>query len=217
MVDRNAGCNFIDHICFSLKTWNKTSRLKRPFIILAILYFGVQELYGQSLASRSGHPNVPATPAFYLYYGQAGLGSNLGDFEPTINIRGSNLEYTLQQNSWFGKRSNRIETICVTAFRQSSIDSIIDILKNVKDSSIFESNFCVMSGSIYYLTISDGVDTTRFSLMNTFHYTALKITNILNTYLPKNKLLRLNEEMIKAQDDCLKYLKEELRKRSESN
>ena len=130
----------------------------------------------------------------------------MGSFQPTIKIKGTNFLYTYEQNSYYGKKDDRVDTVCVKAFRQTSIDSIIDIIKDLKDTSIREYNFCIMSGGIHFLTVTNGIDTTNFQLSNTFDYTALKIANILNEYAPTDKQLWANEQMIKDAEDCLKDL-----------
>jgi hypothetical protein len=146
------------------------------------------------------------TKTFHLYYGFSGLGSNMGSFQPTIRIDGTNFLYTYEQNSYYREKSTRIDTVCIKTFRQNSIDSIIDILKDLKDTSIREYNFCIMSGGIHFLTVINGIDITSFQLSNTFHYTALKIANILNEYAPVGKQLWANEQMIKDAEDCKAYL-----------
>ena len=130
----------------------------------------------------------------------------MGSFQPTIKIKGTNFLYTYEQNSYYGKKDDRVDTVCVKAFRQTSIDSIIDIIKDLKDTSIREYNFCIMSGGIHFLTVTNGIDTTNFQLSNTFDHTALKIAKILNGYAPADKQLWANEQMIKDAEDCLKDL-----------
>ena len=139
---------------------------------------------------------------FSLYYGFSGLGSNLGSFQPTIRIKGTTLVYTYEQNSYWGEKSKRVDTVSIRSFRQSSIDSITEIVKDLGDTSIREYNYCIMSGGIHFLSVTIGVDTTSFELSNTFDYTALKIANILNEYLPQDKQLWANEKMIKDAEDC---------------
>jgi hypothetical protein len=74
-----------------------------------------------------------------------------------------------------------------------------------------------MSGGIHFLTVINGTDTTSFELSNTFHYTALKIANILNEYAPADKQLWANEQMIKAAEDCKNYLFRNVDKVKERN
>ena len=133
---------------------------------------------------------------FYLYYGFSGLGSNMGDFQPTIRIKESTMVFTYEQNSYWGEKDERIDTVFIQSFRQSSIDSILEIVKNLADTTIKESNICIMSGGIHFMSVTNGTDTTCFELFNTFDYTALKIATILNQYLPKDEQIWANEQMI---------------------
>ena len=63
-----------------------------------------------------------------------------------------------------------------------------------------------MSGGIHFLIVASGTDTTRFELGNTFDYTALKIIQIINEYLPADKKLRVSEKLITDAEDCRAYL-----------
>jgi len=169
--------------------------LKRLLTTQIFFYLTVLTSFGQAKSV------IPDT-TFYLYYGYAGLGSGLGSFQPTIIIRGTNFVYTYEQNSYWGEKSKEKDTICVKAFRQTSIDSILAIVKDLKDTKINEYNHCIMSGGIHFLSISNGKDTTNFELMNTFDYTALKVADILNQYAPTDKKLWVNEKMITDAQDC---------------
>jgi hypothetical protein len=62
-----------------------------------------------------------------------------------------------------------------------------------------------MSGSIYYVTVANGTDTTRFKMINTFDYTALKIVNIINQYLPSDNNLWASEELIKQEKESREW------------
>lgn len=180
-----------------------TTDLKRQyyifiFCIAPLLFFVSLSIFGQQDTIQKQRQ-----PKFYLYYGFSGLGSNLGSIQPTINIKETSFVFTNEQNSYWGERSKEKDTICVKGFRQSSIDSILELVKYLKDTTINDYNHCIMSGGIHYIIITDGIDTTRFELMNTFDYTALKIADILNQYTPAGKKLWANEKMIKDAEDCL--------------
>ena len=156
--------------------------------------------YNSSFSQLASIANDHAKSKFYLLYLRAGLGSNRGSFEPTIKIEGTKLLYTYEQNSSYGERNQRIDTIFIKPFRQSSIDSILAIINVLGDTAIFRSNPGIMSGVTQFLNISNGGDTTRFEMMNTFDYTALKVANILNTYLPADQQIWANEKMINDAD-----------------
>jgi hypothetical protein len=63
------------------------------------------------------------------------------------------------------------------------------------------------------MTISSKEDTTSFTLHNTFHRTALKISEIVNQYLPEDKKIWAKEQDIIDCDNCwiamLKWLEKE--------
>ena len=180
--------------------FKETSRLKT--IISIFFSFSIPTAWGQTNFTNQDTTSKLTSSTFYLYYGEAGLGSNMGHFLPTIRIKNGVLHYTYEQNSYWLVKENRIDTICIKQVRQSSIDSIFSSVQDLKDISIHKSNFCIMSGSIHYMTVSNGLDTVKFSLMNTFDYRALKIVAVLNTYLPVDKILYANEQMIKDAEEC---------------
>jgi len=154
--------------------------------------------------------NSPQTA--FIRYSFAELGSNLGSFQPVFRLKGVKFKYTLEQNSYWGKKDKRKKKLLTGTFRQSSIDSILYLVQNLKDSTIFETNFCIKSGGIHHLTVSNGIDTTKFRLNNTFDYTALKIVAIINDYLPIDKKIWVTEKLITDQKACMEYLFQELNK-----
>lgn len=140
--------------------------------------------------------------AFSLHYLSAGLGSGMGSMQPTIHIVNQRFVYTWEQNSYYGEKTKKPDTVCILPFRQSSIDSILEILKPLKDTTISRINPCIMSGGVQYLTIGNGPDTVHFRLHNSADTTALKIMALLNQYAPADKQLFLNTEMIQMEKDC---------------
>ncbi len=139
---------------------------------------------------------------FSFYYCFAGLGSNMGSMQPTIRINGTKLIYTYEQNSYYGQKYKSPDTICKATIRQSSIDSILSLIMDIKDSTIYETNPCIMSGGIHNMSIVTNNDTTSFTLHNTFHRTALKISEIINPYLPKDKNIWATEQDIIDCENC---------------
>ena len=77
---------------------------------------------------------------------------------------------------------------------------------------MLKSNPCIMSGGIYFLTIVVDQDTTDFELMNTFHRTALRITDIINRYLPKDNKIWANEKDIIDCETCWKNMEKRWKK-----
>lgn len=170
---------------------SKDRQLKPIIIILTALTFI------QSIAN--GQVN---NSSFSFSYYFAGLGSNIGSMQPTIRINGTKLLYTYEQNSYYGEKTKIPDTMRVTTIRQTSIDSILTLINDLKDSTIYETNPCIMSGGIHSMTISNKGDTTRFTLHNTFHRTALKILEIVNPYLPQDKKIWATEQDIILCENC---------------
>ena len=74
--------------------------------------------------------NKKPTSSFKLYYSYAGLGSGMGSMQPTFRVTGTDYVYNLEQNSSFnGKFDKKPEFICKGNLRASSIDSIINLIK----------------------------------------------------------------------------------------
>jgi hypothetical protein len=151
--------------------------------------------------------------SFYLHYRFVGLGSNLfRKFYPEIDINGDTLTLTIQKKSEHysvKKYGNYIDTLWKKnnahyklKIRPSSVDSIIKLVGNLKDTTIFDSNPCIMSGGVHLLTIATGTDTVKYKFMNTFERPALKIVHVINSYLPKENKIWATEQLIKDSEDC---------------
>ena len=169
-------------------------------MIATLIFFAVEKGFAQSQIKNE------TTSKTYIYYAFDGLGSNMGSMQPKVEITGTKLIYKYSQNSYYAKRTKQDITICTATFRQSSIDSILSFVHNLKDSLVHKINPCIMSGGIHFLIISNGLDTTKFQLGNTFDYTALKIVDVINKYLPDKKKLWPDESLIKDEKDCWEML-----------
>lgn len=152
---------------------------------------------------------------FSLYYNYAGLGSNMGSMQPVIRINETHLVYTYEQNSYYEKKTKQPDTICMVELRNVSIDSIIAIVKPLGDSTVYETNPCIMSGGIHRLAVIVNNDTTDFTLHNTFDRTALQITRILNAYLPMDKKIWAGEHEIIECEKCWVSLRKKWDKEKE--
>ncbi len=149
---------------------------------------------------------TPRHSTFYLSYALVGLGSNIGSMQPTIKVKGTQLLYTYEQNSYLGERTKKADTVLIQTFRTSSIDSIIDLVKDLGDTTIFNFNPLIMSGGIHLLTIAIDRDTIRYQLKNTFERTALKVMDIINSNLPSKEQLGATEQLIKDEEDAWAYI-----------
>ena len=115
------------------------------------------------------------------------MGSNLGNRFPVVQVSNNQLYLTNEQNSWIGEKSLLNDTIQVKSFRTSSIDSIQSILSPLTDSSFYDTDPMIMSGTINYLTVTIDERTWKFTLHNGFDENAKKIVAILNTYIEKKE------------------------------
>jgi hypothetical protein len=172
------------------------------FLLLSSLLYLLVSCLNQGVEKESINQNS----SFFLRYLSAGLGSGMGSMQPTIYVSNQRFVYTWEQNSYYGEKTKKPDTICILPFRQSSVDSILEIVNPLKDSTISRFNPCVMSGGVQYLTVGNGPDTVHFSLHNSADTTALKIMKILNQYAPADKQLWLNTEMLQIEKDCWEEL-----------
>ncbi len=145
--------------------------------------------------------------SFYFYYAIVGLGSNLGGFFPTLRINNNQFYYTEEQHSYLGKKDTTKKTISQGIIPQGAIDSVIDLVKGLKDTTIKKINPCIFGGVILIMIIARGTDTTKFNLYNTFDSTAIKIANVLNPYLPPNKQIVGSISEISEEEDCMGLFK----------
>jgi hypothetical protein len=140
---------------------------------------------------------------FYLYYGLAGLGSNLGGHMPTLRVYDNKFIFTREQNSYFSKRDEKIELISEGTLQPGAIDSLLAIMQTLGDTTIFSSNPCIMSGVITFVAIAYEGDTAHFTLGNTADAATLRIKNILNPYLPMDEQLHGKAEQIEKERECI--------------
>lgn len=124
---------------------------------------------------------------FKLYYSFSGLGSNMGSLQPVFRASGESYIYTLEQNSYFSQPQKLTESICTGKLRTSSIDSILNIVEDIKDTLITKSNYRIKSGGIDILTVNYEKTNLTFQLQNASDSTASKIIDILNSNIPNDK------------------------------
>jgi hypothetical protein len=125
---------------------------------------------------------------FKLWYSYAGLGSGYGSMQPTFRVIGTDYVYTLEQNSSFtGKFDKKPEFVCKGKLRISSIDSIIDLVKDIKDTLVYKTNTGIMSGGIHNISVKNDKINVTFQLHNASDSTAQKIVDILNFNIPADK------------------------------
>lgn len=187
------------------------------FVMSKLIILTIAVIIGQVVHAQHTPLQKRGIDSFYLNYSIAGLGADLGRFEPTLKIHGNKFIYTREQNSYLFKRSKKKQLISKGLLRETSIDSILCLLQDLKDTAIFESNPCIMGGGITEVIIAYGGDTTKFTLGNTMHVVVLKIIDIINPYLPDSNKLYGSAEAIKRQEECLANILKKARERSQDS
>lgn len=124
---------------------------------------------------------------FKLYYSYAGLGSGMGSMQPTFKVTEKKFVYTSEQNSYYGKPDKKPEKICEGTLRTSSIDSILNIVKDIKDTLVYKTNVGIMSGGIHDISVNYEKINVTFRLHNASDSRAQKIVDILNSNIPSDK------------------------------
>ncbi len=124
---------------------------------------------------------------FKLSYSYSGCGSGMGSMQPTFRVTGKTYVYTSEQNSYYGKPDKKPESICDGTLRTSSIDSILNIVKVIKDTLVYKTNVGIMSGGIHNISVQFEKTNLTFRLHNTSDPTAQKIVDILNSNIPADK------------------------------
>lgn len=125
---------------------------------------------------------------FRLRYTYVGLGCNFGSMYPTFRVRGINYVYSLEQNSIYNTKYNKKpKFICNGKLRVSSLDSIINIVKNIKDTIVYQTNNGSMTGVNHYISVKFEKKHINFHLHNDWDSSAQKIVKILNSNIPPKK------------------------------
>ncbi len=125
---------------------------------------------------------------FKLTYLSIGFGSNMFKMQPVFKINDSKFIYTSEE-VWRRpnqKESLQKDTLLAGNIRVSSIDSILNIIKDISDTLIYKTNVSIMSGGMDDITISNNLKKVRFQLHNASDVRAKKIAVILNSYIPSN-------------------------------
>ena len=125
---------------------------------------------------------------FRLNYTSVGMGSNFMSMQPVFDVTGTEFIYTSEQTSFYeGTEIQKPDTICTGKIRPSSIDSILHLVRGIKDSLVYRTNIGIMSGGLHSIHVSkDNID-IEFRLHNASDAIAQKIVAILNTYIPSSE------------------------------
>lgn len=113
-----------------------------------------------------------------------GFGSNMFTMQPVFSVQGTKFVYTSEE-VWIMPDQKEIQRdiLLMGDFRTSAIDSIKNLISELKDSVIFRSS-AILSGSESDITIKTTTKKIRFELHNASDTTAEKIVDILNSHIP---------------------------------
>jgi len=124
---------------------------------------------------------------FKLMFNSAGLGFNMGSMQPTIVIENKVLTYTYEQNSYYTKRTIKTDTVCIIPFRQTAIDSIKYLIKNLDDTSVFLSDNFGSIQFVYNMTILRGEDSIKFTGHDNCSKWVINCIEIINAHLSSDQ------------------------------
>jgi hypothetical protein len=144
----------------------------------------------QTIVKKEPKNNIDTTyKKFKLEYLYSGLGFNMGSMQPHFIVKGTTFLYLYSQNSnnYLNSQARlKSDTIQTGEIRYSSIDSIISLITELKDSNVYISNPHIMSGGVHTLHIRSNHNEVNFALHNSYHPLAQKIIKTLNPYIFKN-------------------------------
>ena len=152
------------------------------------IYIIFLTIFSSLILHIKSQTRISCYDSFKLSYFAAGLGSGFGKLAPTVRVRGTDLIYTYQQNSFYnGEIRIKPDTIFIGKIRKTSIDSIFYLVKDIKDTLIYTTNIYVMSGAIIDMTIKFESINLTFRMHNANGQTAKEIIEILNSNIPADK------------------------------
>jgi hypothetical protein len=145
----------------------------------------------------------------------------MGNHMPTLRVYDNKFTFTREQNSYMFRRDGKVELICEGTLQQGAVDSLLAIMQMLGDTTVFNSNPCVLSGVITFVSMTYNGDTASFTLGNTADYTTLRIKDILKPYLPEEEKLFGSDEQILQEQKCMHSIlyktKKERRKERKGN
>ncbi|WP_300664845.1 hypothetical protein [Fluviicola sp.] len=146
--------------------------------LLPILLLLFNNLHAQSSSEKK----------FELSFYTCGMGSNMGAKFLVLDVQGDDFVYTNEQNPfWDGRPTKKTDTLCLGKIRQTTIDSIIDLIQPIQDTLIYNTNTEVRSGVIQYIRIQYENRHLQFTLHNASDPVAEKIVALLNSNIPEDK------------------------------
>jgi hypothetical protein len=159
-------------------------RRSKTFIAISLLF----SLSVKALCQEEGFEMTFTTQGL-------GLANFPRTFYPIITINEDKLSYTIEEGTY------------TLPFRQTSKDSIWQLVKDIKDTAIYRVNPCVMDGAVNQIRVRDRSFNLSYSLANTIDPVSLVIVNILNTYLPASGRIPPLPKDLLNEKECREYLK----------
>lgn len=155
----------------------------RSILFYVPLFFGFVSLFSNRFEVERREEKARI---FKLSFVTVGFGSNMFEMEPVFVVNGTKFTYTSEEVwAWPGQKEFRRDTLLTGNFRVSSIDSILNMVADIKDSVVYRTNIRIRSGSAGYIDITDDKRTIKFQLHNASHPVADKIVEILSSYIPE--------------------------------
>jgi len=128
---------------------------------------------------------------------------NAQDF-PIIRIYGDTMAVTTAKPGYdaYAVKPTDTSTYHVT-LKPSTVDTILALIKPIKDTQVFKSNPDIIDGGGYIMNIYDKVKKLQFWCTNTGSRTSIAIFKLLNPYLRPHDTLYVTE-LEKSTEACRK-------------
>lgn len=126
-----------------------------------------------------------SSDVFELRYSYAGLGSQFGTLQPVFEVHGCQYELRKEQNSYWGKPSEKPQFICKGFLRPSSVDSVVRLVAFLRDTTIQKTDPDILSGGVHSLSIQARDINVSYRLHNIHDPIAAEVLEILNSNLPE--------------------------------
>lgn len=149
-------------------------------ILMLVLTFHLSNAHQPFFANNTSTENHD----FKLHYMKLGFGQNMYRMQPIFVVNNKQFVYTMEDVWAYPGQTTRKDTLAMGKFRQTSIDSIINIVYNTQDSCI-QKHERYMGGAATYINIETGNKKLKIDLSNATDPIAKNIINIIDTYMQK--------------------------------
>jgi predicted amidohydrolase YtcJ len=125
---------------------------------------------------------------FNLSYVSLGEGKDVMRPQPEFLVRGTRFAFTREQTSFAkNKTYTKADTLFKGVIRLSSIDSIMNLIAPISDTIVYRTNTGTIKQGIQGIYILKGKKKLEFNLHHGSDPVAVKIIDLLNTYIPDKK------------------------------